>query len=330
MSNAIVKELIACSCKQCIHANMSKQFYYDNITLDRAHHLRTDERWLSSSLNGNEVQIIPVWRNKSLITTRNITSSYPDAAILNGNAANNVRKNSETLVFLGIKDNLIYCAVDLSHIEDPHSTLIPKETSFEDLRQVATTLDPIKAGYLAYARALIHWHQGHKFCGVCGELTKSSRGGHQRTCLNSECNKSHFPRTDPAVIMLVTHPTEDKCLLGHNKKFKGLLFSTIAGFVEPGETLEQAVAREVFEETNIEIINVKYKASQPWPFPASIMLGFRAQATTTEIICHDEELTEARWFSRAEVREMSTRREILPPAQLSISRWLIDCWLSDI
>lgn len=308
---------------------MSKQFFYDDITLDRAHHLRTNESWLASSLNSNAVQIIPVWRNQNLINTKNIANGYPEAAILNGNAADNVRKNSKTLIFLGIKDDLIYCAADISHIEPPHSTIIPNETSFEDLRHIATALDPIKAGYLAYARALVHWHQEHEFCGVCGKATKSSRAGHQRTCLNPECNKSHFPRTDPAVIMLVTHPTEDKCLLGHNKKFQGLRFSTIAGFVEPGETLEQAVAREVFEETNIDTIDIKYKASQPWPFPASIMLGFRAKATTTEIICHDEELTEARWFSRTEVSEMATKHGILPPVNLSISRWLIDCWLSE-
>ena len=129
--------------------------------------------------------------------------------------------------------------------------------------------------------------------------------------------------------MLVTHPKEDKCLLGHNKKFQGLRFSTIAGFVEPGETLEQAVTREVFEETNIQVGDVIYKASQPWPFPASIMLGFNAQAITTEIICRDKELTEARWFSRAEIIRMSKKYEMLPPANLSISRWLIDCWLSE-
>jgi NAD+ diphosphatase len=308
---------------------MSSKFYYDDITLDRAHHLRMDENWLSTGLNGDTVHVIPVWRNQSLIVTNNLVNSSPNAAILMGSAADNVRKNAETLVFLGIKDDIIYCAADLSHIENPHSNILPKETSFEDLRQMATTLDPIEAGYLAYARALIHWHQGHQFCGSCGNQTKSSRGGHERACLNSECGKSHFPRTDPAVIMLVTHPTEDKCLLGHNKKFQGLRFSTIAGFVEPGEMLEQAVAREVFEETNIQVVEVTYKASQPWPFPASIMLGFRARAITTEIICHDEELTEARWFSRAEVIKMATTHEMLPPANLSISRWLIDCWLSE-
>ncbi|MBT4938534.1 MAG: NAD(+) diphosphatase, partial [Rhodospirillaceae bacterium] len=175
--------------------------------------------------------------------------------------------------------------------------------------------------------ALVHWHRGHQFCGVCGSETQAGRGGHDRACLNSDCGKVHFPRTDPAVIMLVTHPNEDSCLLGHNKKFQGLRYSTIAGFVEPGEMLEQAVAREVYEETNIQVVDVEYKASQPWPFPASIMLGFRARAISTEIICHDQELVEAKWFSREEVLEMADGHETLPPTNLSISRWLIDGWL---
>jgi NAD+ diphosphatase len=308
---------------------MSLKFYYDDITLDRAHHLRMDEDWLSTGLNDSTLHIIPVWRDQSLIVTNSLANSQPNAAILMDRAADKVRQNAKTLVFLGKKDDIIYCAADLSHIENPHSTILPKDTSFEDLRRIATTLDPIEAGYLAYARALIHWHQGHQFCGSCGKSTKSSRGGHQRVCLNPVCGKSHFPRTDPAVIMLVTHPKEDKCLLGHNKKFQGLRYSTIAGFVEPGETLEQAVTREVFEETNVQTVDVEYKASQPWPFPASIMLGFRARAITTEIICHDEELTEAKWFSRADVKKMAVAHEILPPTNLSISRWLIDCWLSE-
>ena len=308
---------------------MASRFFYDNITLDRAHDLRMDDNWLSSNLRGDSIQIIPVWRSQNLIFTSGDSKNNPIAAILSGNNADIVRKNAKTLVFLGVKDDIIYYAADLSHIEDPHSTILPKETRFEDLRRLATTLDPVKAGYLAYARALIHWHQGHQFCGICGQPTKSCRGGHERSCSNAKCGKSHFPRTDPAVIMLVTHPKEDKCLLGHNKKFQGLRFSTIAGFVEPGETLEQAVTREVFEETNIQVGDVIYKASQPWPFPASIMLGFNAQAITTEIICRDKELTEARWFSRAEIIRMSRKHEMLPPANLSISRWLIDCWLSE-
>jgi NAD+ diphosphatase len=308
---------------------MSSKFFYDDIALDRAHQLRKDEKWLSSNLEKASVQIIPVWQNQSLIFSQNNPKSQPKAAILSGNAAAMVRKKSKTIVFLGVEKGLIYCAADLSHIKDPYTTINLEGIIFDDLRRVATTLDPVEAGYLAYARALIYWHQCQKFCGTCGNKTKLRRGGHERVCLNSKCGKSHFPRTDPAVIMLVTHPTEDKCLLGHNKKFQGLRFSTIAGFVEPGEMLEQAVAREVYEETNIQVNEVIYKASQPWPFPASIMLGFRARAVTTEIICHDQELTEARWFSREEVIKMSLDHEMLPPAKLSISRWLIDCWLSE-
>jgi NAD+ diphosphatase len=308
---------------------MNSRFYYDNITIDRAHHLRMDDNWLSMNIGSAAVQIIPVWRNHSLIFTNSENNSSPKSAILSRDEARVVSENSQTLVFLGTENNNTYWAADLSHMENPMSIGLPKGSSFEDLRRLATDLDPIEAGYLAYARALIYWHGSHKYCGICGSNTKAGRGGHERSCLNKECGKVHFPRTDPAVIMLITHPTEDKCLLGHNKKFQGLRFSTIAGFVEPGEKLEQAVAREAFEETNIQVIDVTYKASQPWPFPASIMLGFRAHATTTEIICHDQELTEANWFSRAEVREMSADEEMLPPANLSISRWLIDSWLSE-
>lgn len=313
----------------CIHANMTSRFYYENISLNRSLDLKLDDNWLSSNSTAKNIKIIPVWRNQSLISTGTTPNDNPIAAILSGNDADVVRKSAKTLVFLGLKDDVIYCAADLSHLDNPHSTILPKETRFEDLRRLASSIDPIKAGYLAYARAIIHWHQGNQFCGVCGHQTKLRRGGHERFCLNSKCGKSHFPRIDPAVIMLVIHPKNDKCLLGYNKKFQGIRYSTIAGFVEPAETLEQAVTREVFEETNIQTVDVTYKASQPWPFPASIMLGFRARAITTEIICNDKELIEAKWFSRTEVIKMSKNGETLPPANLSISRWLIDCWLSE-
>ncbi|MAF49701.1 MAG: NAD(+) diphosphatase [Rhodospirillales bacterium] len=304
---------------------MVKRFYYDAITLDRAPHLRQHPEWSAGAPQSGDGLVIPIWRDKNLA----FTDDPPRAVFLNGSGAAAVIEAAATVIFLGIEDGVSYYAADLSKLEDTGGLPLPDGAEFVDLRRLATDIDPAEAGYLAYARALGHWHRSHEYCGACGAQTVSALGGHERGCSNEACGRKHFPRTDPAVIMLVTHPTEEKCLMGHNKRFKGLRFSTLAGFVEPGETLEQAVAREVKEETGIRVTDVEYLASQPWPFPASIMLGFRARATNSDINCEDDELVEARWFTRAEVREMGETGMVLPPSQFSISRWLIDIWLEE-
>ena len=305
--------------------NMVNRFYYDAISLDRAPHLRHHPEWSVGAPQSGDARVLPIWRDQNMV----LAGEPPSAVFLKGSDADAVIEAASTVIFLGLEDGVSYYAADLSKHDDTSKLPLPDGAKFEDLRRLATNIDAAEAGYLAYARALGHWHRNHEFCGVCGAVTRSSKGGHERTCTNEACGRSHFPRTDPAVIMLVTHPTEDKCLMGHNKRFKGLRFSTLAGFVEPGETLEQAVAREVKEETGVHVVDVQYMASQPWPFPASIMLGFRACATTTEINCEDDELVEARWFTRAEVREMGETGMVLPPSQFSISRWLIDTWLDE-
>ena len=308
----------------CKFLNMSQRFYFDQVIINRATHMRRDDP-LQIESGGLDPIFIPVWHDKSLVFTGNV----PKAVMLKGEDGQWFADNANLIIFLGVERGVIYLGADISHLENLEKAHLPKATAFEDLRWLATSIDPREAGYLAYARALAHWNRSHRYCGLCGAPTTNRKGGHERVCTGTTCEHTHFPRTDPAVIMLVTHPYEDKCLLGHNKRFRGLRFSTIAGFVEPGESLEHAVAREVKEETNIDITDISYQASQPWPFPASIMLGFRAKATSIDITCTDEELVEARWFRRDEVQDMADKYDILPPADYSISRWLIDSWLSE-
>jgi NAD+ diphosphatase len=181
---------------------------------------------------------------------------------------------------------------------------------------------PESASLLAYARALSLWKARHRFCGVCGAPNLPMRAGHVMRCSRDECASETFPRLDPAIIVLVSDASGERALLGRQASWPAGRYSTIAGFVEPGESLEDAVAREVDEETGVHVTDVRYESSQPWPFPSSLMLGFRAVARTREITLRDGELEDARWFTRADI---AAGHPALPPAG-SISARLIDGW----
>ncbi|GAA3890081.1 NAD(+) diphosphatase [Streptomyces sedi] len=191
------------------------------------------------------------------------------------------------------------------------------------LREAATLLSDRDSELMVHAVALENWQRLHRFCSRCGERTVIAAAGHVRRC--QACGAEHYPRTDPAVIMLVLDD-DDRALLGRQLHWPKGRFSTLAGFVEPGESIEQAVVREVAEEAGVTVGEVAYQASQPWPFPSSLMLGFVARATTTEVTVDGEEIEEARWFSRDDLREAMESGEVLAPSGVSIASRLVEQW----
>lgn len=196
------------------------------------------------------------------------------------------------------------------------------------LRDAVTLLSPADAGLLAYATAMVTWHRTHAFCARCGAGTQPAEAGHVRRCPN--CGATHHPRTDPVVIMLVRDDPGDRVLLGRQARWPAGRFSALAGFVEPGETLEEAVAREVVEEAGVEIGDLRYRSSQPWPFPASLMIGFHASYAGGNPRAADAELEAVRWFTREEVgRVVAGQTEFHVPPPAAIARRLIDEWLEE-
>lgn len=191
------------------------------------------------------------------------------------------------------------------------------------LREVGAVLGDRDAGLAVHAIALANWHATHRFCPRCGAPTRAEQGGHVRVC--EADGSQHFPRTDPAVIVLVVDQKE-RCLLGRSAAWPGNRFSTLAGFVEPGETPEHAVVRELFEEVGVRVTSCTYAGAQPWPFPSSLMLGYYGTAAGEEPTPDGEEIAEARWYSRKELTEAMERGEVLPPSGISIARKLVEGW----
>ncbi len=300
---------------------MTRPNFYDQSGLDRMSERRSDSKWIEGLLAAAETRIVPVWRARNLVTA----GDEPQAAHLAVDEAVMLLDGAGELVFLGLKQGVAHFSVDLSHIDDPTETpVLAERGEFVELRNVGALLSRDQGSILAYARALAHWHRQHRFCGACGAPTEMRESGHLRVCTDADCATHHFPRTDPAVIMLVSRG--DRALLGRKPEWVEGMYSALAGFVEPGESLEAAVAREVMEETSIEISNVRYQSSQPWPFPASLMLGFYADAESEDIDYNPDELEDARWFTRAELADggagLASRRRSDSIARRLITEWI--------
>lgn len=303
---------------------MPRPNFYSGVGLDRADHLRLDESWFAERLREPTTRLIPVWRARSFVAN----ASNVRAAWVEGEAARRIVTQGEHVTFLGLKEEVAYFALDISETESPEA--VPELSTqglFKDLRAVGPLLAQGDGAILAYARGLMHWHQRHRFCGRCGAPTESRRSGHVRSCTNRDCGLDHFPRTDPAVIMLV-HDGEN-CLLGRQKDWPPGMHSTLAGFVEPGESLEEAVAREVKEEVglNLDLARISYHSSQPWPFPSSIMLGFSAYAEKQPLTVSTLELDTADWYSRETLLNSPEDETLKLPRRDSIAWRLIEDWL---
>lgn len=311
-------------------------FNYAGGRLDRAANFRKNPDWLSRQFEHPERRVLPLWRNRNLIRCEN--DREPQPILLTADAATEVLSLASESVLLGLDETAPVIAVELPAGDEWNELPWMQRGEFTDLRLVGAFLDSAQAAMLAHARGLLYWHRQHQFCGRCGSATSNREGGVARVCESAACGRRWFPRIDPAVIMLVEHRPEDggepRCLLGRHSRLPAGMYSTLAGFVEPAESLEEAVIREVKEEVGVEVASVTYLGSQPWPFPSSIMLGFRARAMTTEVTLDDDELEEAHWFTADEVAQFgewgdrSATRSI--PRRDSIARYLIESWVREV
>jgi NAD+ diphosphatase len=300
----------------------SRPNVYSSSPLDRAAARREDSAWMEQRLVDPHTLFVPVWRNRNLV--RGMDEGAPEAVFISDETAAQLRMHGGPWAFLGMQGEQAVFAVDISTADDPVPLLPETYGRFVDLRSVGWGVPRPEAAILAHARGLMHWRARHRFCGVCGGVCDVRTAGHMMLC--TACEAQHFPRTDPAVIMLVTR--NDRALLGHSQRFpRANMYSTLAGFVEPGETLEEAVRREVMEEAGIQVGAVHYHSSQPWPFPGNIMLGFYGEGLSDDITIDPEEMIDVRWFSRDEIRDPEAHGFALPRAD-SIARRLIEDWMA--
>jgi NAD+ diphosphatase len=256
--------------------------------------LRKKPEEIAKLLDAAGTRLLPLWRNRNWIARGEpMRPGYLEAV-----GSGELLRGIET-VFLGERDGRALFAVDLPGHDDTPKREELGGGDFNDLRLCGGRLDSEDFGQLGYARALLHWHRHHRHCGSCGAPTVSEEGGHVRSC--SACGQKNFPRTDPAIMSLVTRG--DRCLLARQPSWPKGMFSALAGFVEPGETLEQAVVRETAEEVGVSVSEVHYLRSQPWPFPCSLMIGFQAEADSDDFRVDGEEIEEARWLTREQLRD---------------------------
>jgi NAD+ diphosphatase len=288
---------------------------FEGPFIDRRAELRDDPQWVAAARGDPQTRYV-----LSAGAAQLVDAAAMDIVLLRNGDQLVEAADDASLTLLGWFRGARTVLVEYQSEAPPAA--LPEAAELRELRPLAPLLQSDAASLLAYARALVLWRSRHRYCGVCGAPNLRARAGHVMRCSREGCGAETFPRLDPAIIVLVSDPTGARALLGRQASWPAGRYSTIAGFVEPGESLEDAVIREVAEETGIVVGDVEYVASQPWPFPSSLMLGFRAVARSSDIRLRDGELEDARWFTR---QDLAAGHPALPPSG-SISARLIDGW----
>ncbi len=293
--------------------------------LDRASDRRSDTDWIAAQLASPDALGVALWNGRPFV--EKTKTGGMQIAYLPAKLVGELAGGPEPLLFLGLwKDTAIF-AVDLDGQNDPGQGVLQGLGEFKDLRQVAMQLPPTEAAIIATAKAMFEWRRKHRYCAACGEPSVAKEGGWKRQC--PACQAEHFPRTDPVVIMLAYHG--ERCMLGRQEAWPAGMFSALAGFLEPGESIEEACARELAEEAGLRTRNVRYHSTQPWPYPSSLMIGLIAEVEDDEGTPDQTELSEVRWFTRAEAK-LLIKGEIegtFAPGELAIAHQLIKAWAEE-
>jgi NAD+ diphosphatase len=294
--------------------------------LDRASEKRTDSNWIEAKRRDPASMILPMWRLEPFILGSEKSGPPIELGLVRAAIVESLVSGDALCIFLGLDGDRAVFALDVSDAADPSNVgPLAGLGYFRDARVAGSMVSIKDSAIIAQAKAMIDWHQRHGFCPKCGAPTKMMDAGYRRLC--GKCNAEHFPRVDPVVIMLATHG--EACLVGRGKQFPPGMFSALAGFVEPGETIEEAVRRELMEEASVKVGEVTYYATQPWPFPSSLMIGCFAKAESRDIKVDENELAEVRWIERSVARELIEGKRIdglLVPPPVAIAHHLIKTW----
>ncbi len=294
---------------------------YAGNPLDRRSDLRLQADWLAARRTAPSTTVVSLWNGQPLLEDRDgglgLVRIEPRLGF-------ELAGSEETVLFLGVEGEAAVFAIDLVGEADPAAGPLEGRGKFQDLRFAGGQMSPEDAGIAATAKAVFEWRRRHGFCSACGHASEAAEGGWKRVC--PVCKVEHFPRTDPVTIMLPTF--QDSCLLGRQAPWPKGRFSCLAGFMEPGESIEAACAREVLEEAGLTVTQVRYHSSQPWPFPSNLMIGLIAEASDQNAQPDQTELEEVRWFSRAEMRRLLAGEieGLGVPPPFAIAHQLMKAW----